>query len=61
MIDDLAVVWSSGLVFYGRITSTTVSESGWYRIRFTASSVNQPEVGGVWCSVRSGHAIVGHP
>ena len=61
MIDDLAVVWSSGLVFYGRITSTTVSESGWYRIRFTASSVNQPEVGGVWCSVRSGQCNSGAP
>ncbi|MCG8648292.1 MAG: DUF1587 domain-containing protein, partial [Pirellulales bacterium] len=43
MIDGAAVVWSSGLVFYGRITSTTVKESGWYRITFSASSVNQPK------------------
>ena len=61
MIDDLAVVWSSGLVFYGRITSTVVRESGWYRIRFKASSVKQPESGGVWCSVRSGQCNSGAP
>ena len=61
MIDDLAVVWSSGLVFYGRITSTTVRESGWYRIRFTATSVKQPSGGGVWCSVRSGQCNSGAP
>ncbi len=54
MIDGEAVVWSSGLVFYGRITSTTVRESGWYRITFSASAVNKPKDHGVWCTVRSG-------
>lgn len=61
MIDDLAVVWSSGLVFYGRITSTTVKESGWYRIRFSASSLKPPSSGGVWCSIRSGQCNSGAP
>lgn len=61
MIEDRAVVWSSGLVFYGRITSTTVRNSGWYRIRFTASAVKRPKVGGVWCSVRSGQCNSGAP
>ena len=61
MRDDVAVVWSSGLIFYGRITSTTVEKSGWYKIRFTASSVKRPESGGVWCSIRSGPCNSGAP
>ncbi len=61
MIDDKAVVWSSGLIFYGRITSTTVKESGWYRISFSASAVNRPKEHGVWCSVRSGRCTSGAP
>jgi mono/diheme cytochrome c family protein len=54
MRNGLAVVWSSGLAFYGRISSTKVRDSGWYRITFKASSVKKPDGGGVWCSVRSG-------
>jgi hypothetical protein len=61
MIDGKAVVWSSGLIFYGRITSTTVDESGWYEITFSASSVNQPKDHGVWCTVRSGRCNSGAP
>jgi hypothetical protein len=61
MLDGEAVVWSSGLAFYGRITSTTVRESGWYRITFTASSLKQPDDRGVWCSVRSGRCVSGAP
>lgn len=61
MIDGEAVVWSSGLIFYGRITSTTVRESGWYRITFSASAVNRPKDHGVWCTVRSGRCNSGAP
>ncbi len=61
MIGDRAVVWSGTVSFYGRITSTTVKESGWYRIRFTASAEKSPETGGVWCSVRSGQCNSGAP
>ncbi len=61
MIDGLAVVWSSRLIFYGRISSTTVPESGWYRITFTASAVNKPQQHGVWCTVRSGECTSGAP
>ncbi len=61
MLDGKAVVWSSGLAFYGRITSTTVLESGWYRITFTASSLKQPDDRGVWCSVRTGRCVSGAP
>ncbi|TWT74730.1 DUF1592 domain-containing protein [Allorhodopirellula solitaria] len=69
----LAVTWSSGLIFYGRISSTTVRDPGWYRITVTASAV-KPTAGsnsktppttatepGVWCSVRSGECVSHSP
>ncbi|MGI9472272.1 MAG: DUF1592 domain-containing protein [Rubripirellula sp.] len=61
MLDGKAVVWSSGMIFYGRITSTTVRRSGWYRITVKASSVNTPNEHGVWCTVRSGFCTSGAP
>lgn len=61
MIDGAAVTWSSGLIFYGRITSTTMREDGWYRFQFKASAVNKPANHGVWCTVRSGFCTSGAP
>ncbi|MBC7967522.1 MAG: DUF1587 domain-containing protein, partial [Fuerstia sp.] len=31
MRKDLAVIWSSGLIFYGRIPATKAPDDGWYR------------------------------
>ena len=50
---NMAVVWSHGLVFYGRIAPTTARDDGWYRLTFDASSLNMPEFG-VWTTVRTG-------
>ncbi|MCC9657695.1 DUF1592 domain-containing protein [Rhodopirellula halodulae] len=61
MREGLAVVWSSNMIFYGRIASTTVPEDGWYEITLTASSVKPPKEHGVWCSVRSGECNSGAP
>lgn len=61
MMDGKAVVWSSGVTFHGRLPSTTASESGWYRFTVSASSLNNPEGRGVWCSVRSGRCTSGAP
>lgn len=61
MLDGLAVTWSSRLIFYGRISSTTVPESGWYRVTFKASAVNKPKEHGVWCTVRTGECTSGAP
>lgn len=61
MLDGKAVVWSSGVTFHGRLPSTTANESGWYRFTITASSLNEPETHGVWCSVRSGRCTSGAP
>jgi hypothetical protein len=61
MRKGLAVVWSHGLIFYGRISSTTMRESGWYRFTVKASAVKQPDEHGVWCTVRSGRCSSGAP
>lgn len=61
MRKGLAVVWSSGMIFYGRISSTRVPEDGWYEITLTASGLKMPEDHGVWCSVRSGECNSGAP
>jgi Protein of unknown function (DUF1592)/Protein of unknown function (DUF1588)/Protein of unknown function (DUF1595)/Protein of unknown function (DUF1585)/Protein of unknown function (DUF1587)/Planctomycete cytochrome C len=61
MIDGKAVIWNGSVTFYGRITSTTIPEDGWYRITLTASALNSPEDHGVWCTVRSGECTSGAP
>lgn len=60
-IDDKAVVWSSGLNFYGRLPATTAREDGWYRFVVTASALKPPDHGGVWCTVRSGKCVSSAP
>lgn len=61
LIDGKAVTWSSGLVFYGRLPSTTAREDGWYRFDIAYSAVNCPSDRGVWCSVRSGPCVSSAP
>jgi hypothetical protein len=61
MRDGLAVIWSSGLIFYGRIPATTAPEDGWYRFTVTASGLKPPTTGGVWCTVRSGLCVSSAP
>jgi hypothetical protein len=52
-----AVVWSSGLIFYGRIPATTAPESGWYRFHVRVAGLKPPTTGGVWTTVRSGLCV----
>lgn len=61
MIDGKAVVWSSRLIFYGRLPVTTAKEDGWYRIRVKASALNIPQDHGVWCTVRTGMCVSSAP
>ena len=61
LLDGKAVVWSSGITYHGRLPSTTAQESGWYRFSIMASSLNEPEEHGVWCSIRSGRCTSGAP
>ncbi|MFG0334665.1 MAG: DUF1592 domain-containing protein [Maioricimonas sp. JB049] len=61
MIDDLAVVWSSRLTFYGRLPATTAKQDGWYRFRIKASALKTPEDRGVWCTVRRGFCVSSAP
>jgi len=61
MLDGQAVVWSGGVIFYGRIPSTTAPESGWYRFRMRVSGLKPPDTGGVWATVRSGLCVSSAP
>ncbi len=61
MREGLAAVWSSKLIFYGRMAVTTAKEDGWYRFTIKASSIKQPKDHGVWCSVRSGPCVSSAP
>ena len=61
MRNGLAVVWSSGLEFYGRIPATTAPEAGWYRFRIKASSLKPPNDHGVWCLIQSGRCVSSSP
>ncbi|WP_296457726.1 DUF1592 domain-containing protein [Rubinisphaera sp.] len=61
MLDGLAVTWSSGLTFYGRLPATTAKEDGWYRFTVRGKSLKQPEDSGVWCTVRSGRHVSSSP
>ncbi len=61
MLEGLAVTWTSGLVFYGRLPATTAKEDGWYRFTVRGKSLKQPEDSGVWCTVRSGRHVSGSP
>ncbi|UUO06195.1 DUF1592 domain-containing protein [Blastopirellula sp. J2-11] len=57
MRDGKAVIWSSGLIYYGRIPATTARDDGWFRFRVTVSGLKPPETGGVWSTVRSGLCV----
>ncbi len=59
--EGLAVTWRGGTTYYGRLPATTAPEDGWYRFTFTASAVQPPESGGVWCTVRSGVLVSSAP
>jgi len=59
--ESLAAVWSSRLIFYGRMAVTTAKEDGWYRFTIKASSINTPKDHGVWCSVRTGPCVSNAP
>ncbi|PQO38774.1 hypothetical protein C5Y96_02515 [Blastopirellula marina] len=56
-----AVIWSSGLIYYGRLPATTAKEDGWYEFEVTVSGVKLPKTGGVWSTVRSGPCVSSAP
>ena len=61
MIGEDAVVWSSRLIFYGRLPVTTATEDGWYRFQLRVSARKPPADRGVWCTVRSGPCVSSAP
>ena len=61
MREGLAVTWSSGLIFYGRLPCTAAPEDGWYRFTVTVSSLKPPKSGGVWTTVHTGLCVSSAP
>ncbi len=61
MREGKAVVWSSGLIYYGRTPATTAPEDGWYRFRLTISCLKPPKTGGVWTTVKTGLCVSSAP
>jgi hypothetical protein len=61
LIDGRAVTWSSNLIFYGRLPSTTARESGWHRFVIRAAALKSPADHGVWCTVRTGKCVSSAP
>ncbi len=61
MRDGLAAVWSSGLIFYGRLPATTAPEEGWYHFKARVKGLKLPEGRGVWTTVHSGPCVSSAP
>ncbi len=61
LLNGRAVVWTSGVIFYGRLPVTTAPQSGWYRFKVRAAGLNLPETGGVWCTVNTGLCVSSAP
>jgi hypothetical protein len=61
MLDGRAVVWASGMIYYGRIPATTAPADGWYRFRLKVAALNPPDTGGVWTAVHTGFCVSGAP
>ncbi len=59
--EGLAVTWSSGLIFYGRLPCTSAPEDGWYRFTVTVSGLKPPKSGGVWTTVHTGLCVSSAP
>jgi len=57
LLDGRAVVWSSGVIYYGRIPATAAPADGWYRFRLKVAALNPPETGGVWTTVHVGACV----
>ncbi|MFN3153131.1 DUF1592 domain-containing protein [Bremerella sp.] len=56
-----AVIWSSGMIYYGRLPATTAKEDGWFEFEVTVSGIKLPKTGGVWSTVRSGPCVSSAP
>jgi hypothetical protein len=61
MLDGKAVIWSSGIIFHGRLPATSAPVDGWYEFEVTVSGLNPPESGGVWSTVSTGLCVSSAP
>lgn len=56
-----AVVWSGGVIYYGRTPATTSPADGWYRFQMQISGLKLPKSGGVWTTVYTGRCVSSAP
>lgn len=61
MRNGKAVIWSSGMIYYGRMPATTAKTDGWFEFEVTVSGLKLPKTGGVWSTVRSGPCVSSAP
>ncbi|MEM0895604.1 MAG: DUF1592 domain-containing protein [Verrucomicrobiota bacterium] len=59
---DEAICWPLSTQFYGRMPSTRVPESGWYRITIKGlRGINPGSDGAVWGTIRTGYGYASDP
>ena len=56
-----SITWPMGVQFYGRMYSTRVPDSGWYRITLKQVNAINPRDGIVWGTLRSGYCASNAP
>ncbi|HWL09191.1 MAG TPA: DUF1592 domain-containing protein [Planctomicrobium sp.] len=56
-----AVIWSSGLIYYGRTPVTIAPQDGWYRFQVKIAGLRLPSTGGVWTTVYTGLCVSSAP
>ncbi len=61
MLNDHAVVWSGGVIFYGRLPATTARADGWYHFKLKVKGLKLPASGGVWTTISTGQCTSGAP
>ncbi|MEC5125256.1 DUF1592 domain-containing protein [Verrucomicrobiales bacterium BCK34] len=60
-VEGTSIAWPMSLQFYGRMPSTTVPESGWYRITIRNVHGINPPNGVVWGTLSSGECASNAP
>ncbi|MBA2112943.1 DUF1592 domain-containing protein [Bremerella alba] len=61
MRKNQAVIWNSGMIYYGRLPATVAKTDGWFQFEVTVSGIKLPKSGGVWSTVRSGPCVSSAP
>jgi hypothetical protein len=61
LLDGRGVIWSNGIIYYGRVPATAAPADGWYRFRLRVAALNPPATGGVWSTINAGLCVSSAP